>query len=83
MNMEKILIIILVVLAVGGLAWSAASFGAAEKSSTELKMTPENFNRAMQAQLPDKCQTPEGYTDAEWQEHMSHHPDLYAECFGN
>lgn len=26
------------------------------------------------------CETPEGYTDEEWREHMSHHPDMYAQC---
>jgi len=28
----------------------------------------------------DKCKTPEGYTEQEWKEHMSHHPDLYKDC---
>ncbi|GEM_PF-1587264 len=30
----------------------------------------------------DKCATPAGYTDQSWREHMSHHPDRYAECLG-
>ncbi|MEM4389450.1 MAG: hypothetical protein QXG98_02200 [Candidatus Micrarchaeia archaeon] len=28
----------------------------------------------------DPCATPPGYTDAEWRQHMSHHPDQYAQC---
>ncbi|MBI4174693.1 MAG: hypothetical protein HY517_03535 [Candidatus Aenigmarchaeota archaeon] len=41
-----------------------------------------NYQKAMQAQNPDDiCATPEGYSDESWREHMSHHPDMYAECF--
>lgn len=41
------------------------------------------YQKAIAAQNPaDICATPAGYTDAEWQEHMSHHPDMYAECLG-
>lgn len=29
---------------------------------------------------PDKCKTQSGYTDEQWKEHMSHHPDFYREC---
>lgn len=40
------------------------------------------YQKAMSAQNPtDICATPEGYTDEAWREHMSHHPDIYAECF--
>ncbi len=28
----------------------------------------------------DKCKTTAGYTEQEWREHMSHHPDIYKEC---
>jgi len=28
----------------------------------------------------DKCKAPEGYTQEEWEEHMGHHPDIYADC---
>ena len=39
------------------------------------------YNRAIQSQNPlDKCATPAGYTDAEWKQHMGHHPDQYKEC---
>ena len=28
----------------------------------------------------DICQPPEGVSLSDWQEHMSHHPNIYAEC---
>ncbi|MEK6897084.1 MAG: hypothetical protein AABW93_00990 [Nanoarchaeota archaeon] len=28
----------------------------------------------------DKCEPAPGYTEQEWREHMSHHPNIYAEC---
>ena len=28
-----------------------------------------------------KCAVAPGYTEQEWYEHMSHHPNIYAECF--
>ena len=28
----------------------------------------------------DKCSPPAGQTEEAWQEHMSHHPDIYKEC---
>jgi len=41
----------------------------------------DEYQRALAAQNPDNiCQTPPGYTDEEWLEHMGHHPDQYQEC---
>ncbi len=28
----------------------------------------------------DKCKPESGYTEQEWIEHMSHHPEIYKEC---
>jgi hypothetical protein len=28
----------------------------------------------------EKCKPAPGYTEQEWREHMSHHPDIYKEC---
>lgn len=28
----------------------------------------------------DKCSPAPGYTEAEWREHMSHHPSIYKDC---
>jgi len=84
MNTEKLLITILVVLALGGLAWSATSFFSSNNGSkTLIENTPENFDKALQVELPDKCKTPQGYTEEQWREHMSHHPDRYQECLEN
>ncbi|MEK6835681.1 MAG: hypothetical protein AABX55_01545 [Nanoarchaeota archaeon] len=40
----------------------------------------EQYNTFVSAELEDKCKTPSDYTDQEWIEHMSHHPDRYKEC---
>lgn len=37
-------------------------------------------NLFIQNNPEDKCFPPAGYTEQEWREHMSHHPDLYKEC---
>lgn len=43
--------------------------------------TAQKFIAAKAAENPqDKCATPPGYTDAEWKEHLGHHPELYQEC---
>ena len=28
----------------------------------------------------DKCKLQPGYTEQDWKEHMSHHPEIYKEC---
>ncbi len=40
----------------------------------------QNYQKAMESELPDKCAAPPGYTDGQWKEHMSHHPDMYEGC---
>ncbi len=42
--------------------------------------TEEDYNKFISAEQQDKCATPPGYTDEEWKDHMSHHPDRYKEC---
>ena len=81
MNVEKIIISALVVAALSGLAWSITDFINGSKQSARLQNTPANFAQAVESELADKCATPADYTDEEWQEHMSHHPDRYQECF--
>lgn len=40
-----------------------------------------SYQKAFSAEDPsDICATPSGYTDADWKEHMGHHPDRYKEC---
>ena len=41
-----------------------------------------DYQKALSDEDPtDICKTPAGYTDDEWKEHMSHHPDRYQQCF--
>ena len=56
-------------------------FVAYEVYSAETSFSSEKYQAAIKAQNPnDKCATPPGYTDAQWREHMGHHPDMYEEC---
>lgn len=46
-----------------------------------IEHSEENFQTAIQAQVVnDPCAVPPGYSEEDWKEHMSHHPDMYAEC---
>lgn len=44
------------------------------------KFYGSGYETAVSSELNNKCATPSGYTDGTWREHMSHHPDRYAEC---
>ncbi len=81
MNIEKSIPVILLILAIAGLIWSATMFfsGSGDDSAKTIN-TPENYSNAMRAELQNKCETPPDYTDEEWRQHMSHHPDQYKEC---
>ncbi len=40
-----------------------------------------NYQQALKSQSSgDICVAPPGYTDEQWREHMSHHPEQYKEC---
>lgn len=44
-------------------------------------LSSENYAQAKAAEVAgDPCATPPGYTDAQWREHMGHHPDQYRDC---
>ncbi|MEM3030851.1 MAG: hypothetical protein QXH27_03905 [Candidatus Micrarchaeia archaeon] len=65
----------LILLAV--LAYSV--FGLASKPA--VAPSAADYQKFAASQLPgDPCATPPGYTDVEWRQHMSHHPDQYAQC---
>ena len=70
MEQNKIVIIIAVIVAVAAVAFAIY----------ETFYSSNSYNRAISSELSDKCATPPGYTDQAWSEHMSHHPDRYAEC---
>lgn len=80
MTAEKTTSAALVLLAVGGLAWSVTSFVRGSEPPVQEAIDPVRASQMFGAEQPDKCATPEGYTDAEWQEHMGHHPDQYRKC---
>ena len=80
MPKEKIIIAVLIILGAGGVFWAVSSFFTGDKNQSKLDNSTENYNSALQAELSDKCKTPEDYTDEEWIDHMSHHPDRYSEC---
>lgn len=75
-QLQKIILCAIFILALTGLVWSFASIFASGTGAGASRNAEEYFR----AELADKCQTPPGYTDKDWQEHMSHHPDQYAEC---
>ncbi len=79
MKSQDVLITILLIGALVGIIWSTVGLFSKDIDTTD--NTPESYRQAVSAELEDKCQTPDGYTDDEWQEHMSHHPDRYKECF--
>lgn len=41
----------------------------------------ESFQQALKSETDDICATPPDYTDEQWKEHMSHHPERYQKCF--
>jgi len=88
--MNKLIVVIFVVAGLG-LIWSISGFFSLTRqnqiaNSAASQTTAPNLGsdpyaaKAFNAELQDKCQTPAGYTDEEWLEHMGHHPDRYVEC---
>lgn len=80
--MEKEKILLVGVLAVG---LAVLAFGIASTvkptGNAVLQNTQENFKTLSGKQIAeDKCAVPPGTDPQQWREHLSHHPDLYAEC---
>ena len=71
----NILVYLLLLIAIIGLVWTVYSF-------FKQPYTTKQYNQALASEQEDICATPPGYTDEEWREHMSHHPDRYAKCLG-
>ncbi|MBI2530054.1 MAG: hypothetical protein HYW05_02845 [Candidatus Diapherotrites archaeon] len=47
-------------------------------------ISQQNYQKAVSAENPeDICKAPAGYTQEQWEEHMGHHPDRYAQCLGS
>jgi len=70
---KNIFLYVMIVIAISILAYSiygvyTSYFGA-------------NYQNALKAEnTSNPCATPQGYTEQEWKEHMSHHPDRYKDC---
>jgi len=79
MTTNKLIIGILILAGVGTIAWSVSRI--ISKDNPTNAISQERYEQSIGDELSNKCQTPEGYTDASWQEHMSHHPERYRECF--
>lgn len=73
MDKTKIMMIGIIAIAAAVLVFAVYSF-------MQTQYYGDNYKKAMQSQLSDKCATPPGYTDEQWREHMGHHPDQYKEC---
>lgn len=76
--MDKIAILIAGMIMVGVLLIAVSMLTVS--TAPPIQNTPQNFQAFVSAELDDECATPEGYTDEEWQQHMSHHPDRYSNC---
>jgi len=73
---KDILLYILLGIAVLGLVWTMYGF-------VKQPYTNEQYQNALASEnTQDICATPAGYTDKDWKEHMSHHPDRYKQCLG-
>jgi hypothetical protein len=49
-------------------------------SNANFEHSEEQFQVFAAAETEDKCTVPEGYTEADWKQHMSHHPERYEGC---
>ena len=78
------IVAVLVLLGAGLFIVSIAGYGkenaGISSGGAALSNNSANFQKFSAAELPDKCKTPPGYSDADWKQHMGHHPDRYAEC---
>lgn len=70
---ENILLYGILIIVIIALIFSISTFFSKGYSQSD-------YNKFVSAEGNNKCETPQGYTDREWREHMSHHPDRYREC---
>ncbi len=79
MSAENLFLYAALAVGVVVLLWSVASAIAPQG----LQNTPQNYQNLVAAENPeDICAVPPGYDSQQWREHMSHHPDKYAQCLG-
>lgn len=84
---NKINLVLLAVLLIGVVfvAWAGYTILSGELSEgtalTSFEHSEERYPQFMQNESTnDKCAAPPGYSEESWRQHMSHHPDRYAEC---
>lgn len=70
-------IIIYILIIFGVLLMGLVIYGLFDKTYTN-----KQYTKALASEQEDICATPQGYTDEQWKEHMSHHPDSYKNCLG-
>ena len=92
MNAKNMVLYGVLVLGLVVFGWMAATFvmksivakpaaaSVATVAGNGFEPTPERFQAFAADELPDKCKVPPGYDEKQWREHLSHHPDRYAEC---
>ena len=52
-------------------------------STVPTEIQPGFMKLAQQAgkgEIPDKCKAPPGTDEAQWKQHLSHHPDQFSDC---
>ena len=76
MKREEIIVYGILIIVIIALVFTISTFFSKGYSQKE-------YNKFVSAEGSNKCETPSGYTDQEWREHMSHHPEQYKECLNN
>jgi len=80
LSIEKMALVVVVIAGLALLGYSLSGLLGLSASNNDFQHSQENFESFTQAELSDICQTPPGYDEEVWRQHMSHHPDRYAGC---
>ena len=79
MSNDKLIIALLIIGLIGGgilVVLSMSNF-----FNPRLENNASNYNALVSKQNPnDICAVPPGTNPQEWKEHLSHHPEQYAQC---
>ncbi|MBS3062643.1 MAG: hypothetical protein J4203_02115 [Candidatus Diapherotrites archaeon] len=83
MDSSDVIVYGLLVLAIlaAAFVWLQPSQPAPSAAPKEIQ--PGFMKLAQQAgtgEIPDKCKAPPGTDEAQWKQHLSHHPDQYGDC---
>ena len=76
---DKLIIALLVIALIGG--GILAVFSISNVLNSGLENNASNYAELVSKQNPnDICAVPPGTDPQEWREHLSHHPEQYAQC---